>query len=233
MVFLNAVVLLSLLIPAVRGYLNGFVKTALRLFRFLGAFLLACLFSRPISIYFKERWLEKRFHHLIESSVRKSFDGSADSMANSVPAGPRALLESLNFSVSDAADNAVSGGTLAVDKFIDKVSETLASATSMVLAFVGIFTVSYFALIFVARILTFLVEKIPIVRSINCLAGLGAGVLVGIFTAWTVAQILVFALTTFTAIDYSQAALLNFFHDISPLRCFFRLMVRGLSNVMI
>ena len=233
MIFLNAIVLLSLVIPAVRGYLNGFVKTALRFFRFLGAFVLACLLSRPISVWLKERWLEKRFYRLIESSVRKSFDGSADSMADAVPSGSKAFLESLNFNVSNAADSAASEGASALDKFVSEVSGTLASAASVVLAFVGLFIAFYFALILAARGLTVLVERVPIVRGINRLAGLGVGFLVGVFTAWTVAQLLVFTLTTFTEVDYSRAALLNFFHDISPFRLLFRLMVRGLSNAMI
>ena len=58
---LNVVMILSLLIPTVRGYIRGFVKTALHLLRFLGAFILACVFSKPIGVWIKEKWLGEKF----------------------------------------------------------------------------------------------------------------------------------------------------------------------------
>jgi len=99
------------------------------------------------------------------------------------------------------------------------------------LAFIAIFLVSLVLLVFVAKLLTFLIEKIPLVRGLNRIAGFGIGLLIGVFTAWTAAQLIVFVLTTFTSVDYSQAAVLNFFHDISPLRWILSLMVKGMSGI--
>ena len=230
-IILNVIVLLALLIPTVRGYIAGFVKTALHFLRFFAAFILASVFSKPLGVWIKEKWLGERFYKLVDRAVSESFDGSASSMVDGVPAGFRALLESSRYDVAEAAGNAAEKGGSVLDSFVTGVSDRLASFASVALAFVGIFIISLFALVFLAKILTALIEKIPLVRGFNHIAGLGVGFLVGIFAAWTAAQLVVFILTTFTNVDYSQASVLNFFHDISPLKWILRLMVQRMSGV--
>lgn len=229
-IILNVIMLAALLIPAVRGYVAGFVKTALNFFRFLGAVILACVFSKPLGLWIKEKWLGAKFYDLVLNSVKESFDGSASSAADAVPSGFRALLESFKFDVNGAADTAAEGESF-LENFVTAVSDKLASITSVALAFIAIFLVSLVLLVFVAKLLTFLIEKIPLVRGLNRIAGFGIGLLIGVFTAWTAAQLIVFVLTTFTSVDYSQAAVLNFFHDISPLRWILSLMVKGMSGI--
>ena len=229
-IILNVIMLAALLIPAVRGYVAGFVKTALNFFRFFGAVILACVFSKPLGLWIKEKWLGAKFYDLVLNSVKESFDGSASSAADAVPSGFRALLESFKFDVNGAADTAAEGEGF-LENFVTAVADKLASITSVALAFIAIFLVSLVLLVFVAKLLTFLIEKIPLVRGLNRIAGFGIGLLIGVFTAWTAAQLIVFVLTTFTSVDYSQAAVLNFFHDISPLRWILSLMVKGMSGI--
>ena len=229
-IILNVIMLAALLIPAVRGYVAGFVKTALNFFRFFGAVILACVFSKPLGLWIKEKWLGAKFYDLVLNSVKESFDGSASSAADAVPSGFRALLESFKFDVNGAADTAAEGESF-LENFVTAVADKLASITSVALAFIAIFLVSLVLLVFVAKLLTFLIEKIPLVRGLNRIAGFGIGLLIGVFTAWTAAQLIVFVLTTFTSVDYSQAAVLNFFHDISPLRWILSLMGKGMSGI--
>ncbi len=232
-IVLNVIVLLSLLIPAVRGYVRGFVRTAVHLLRFVGAFILACVFSKPIGAWIKEQWLGEKFYDIVWNAVSESFNGSADGMVDAVPSGLRALLETFGFDVGGAANDAVLAGESMLESFTVSISDRLAGIASVALAFVGIFVLSLLGLILVAKILTVLVEKIPFVRGLNRVLGFGAGLLIGVFTAWTVSQFIVFILATFTSIDYSQAVILNFFHDISPLRWILQLMVQGMTGVAV
>ncbi|MBE6655374.1 MAG: hypothetical protein E7609_00690 [Ruminococcaceae bacterium] len=230
-IVLNVIALLSLLIPAVRGYIRGFVRTAVHLLRFFGAFVLSCVFSKPIGALIKEKWLGEKFYDVIWKAVSDSFDGSAGGMADAVPSGLRTLLETFGFDVNGAASNAALEGEAMLESFTANVSDKLAGIASVAIAFVGIFVLSLLVLALAAKILTVLVEKIPLVRGLNRILGLGAGLLIGVLTAWTVSQFVVFILTTFTSVDYSQAVVLNFFHDISPLRWILQLMVQSMTGI--
>lgn len=232
-IILNLIVLAFLILPAVRGYVNGFVKTTLRFFRFLGAFVLALLFSKPLGKWIKEKWLERKFYRLVDHAVSDSFNGSVDSMADGVPSGFRSLLESFHFNIGEAANDSVAKGGSMLENFVNTIADKLSSVASVALAFAGIFLFSLLALLFVAKLLTFLVERIPLVRGLNHLAGLGVGFLIGVFSAWTAAQVIVFTLTTFTGYDYSNAAILKFFHDISPLRWMLQFMVQSMTGNMV
>lgn len=231
-IILNVIVLLALLIPAVRGYIRGFVKTALHFFRFLLAFAFSCIFSKALGTLIKEKWLGAKFYDIVSSAVGDSFDGSAGAMAESVPTGLRALLETFGFDVNGAANEAVAEGETMLESFVSNIADKLASIASVALAFVAIFVVSLLLLVLCSKLLTFLIEKLPLVRGLNRVLGFGVGLLIGIFTAWTVAQLVVFVLTTFTSVDYSQAAILNFFHDISPLRWILQLFANGMSGIV-
>lgn len=231
-IILNVIVLLALLIPAVRGYIRGFVKTALHLCRFLLAFVFACIFSKPLGTLIKEKWLGEKFYDVVWNAVNGAFDGSANGMAESVPAGFRALLETFGFDVNGAANEAAAEGEIMLESFATSISDKLASIASVALAFVGIFVASLLLLVIFSKLLTFLVEKLPLVRGLNRILGFGVGLLIGVFTAWTAAQLIVFILTTFTQVDYSQAAVLNFFHDISPLRWILQLLAQGMSGIV-
>lgn len=231
-IVLNVIVLLSLLIPTVRGFIKGFVYTAMHLLRLLGAFILACVFAKPVGMIIKEKWLGSKFYDIVWNAVSESFDGSADGMANAVPTGLRALLETFGFDLGGAASDAAANGETMLVSFATNVSDKLANIASVALAFVGLFIVSFILLALAAKLLTFLVEHIPFVRGLNRVLGLAAGLLIGVFTAWTVAQLVVFVLTTFTHVDYSQAVVLNFFHDISPLRWLLQLIAQSMAGIV-
>ena len=54
-ILLSVIVLAALLIPAVRGAIAGFVKTALNLLRFGLSLLFAFSFARPLGNFLKEK----------------------------------------------------------------------------------------------------------------------------------------------------------------------------------
>ena len=228
---LNFIVLLALLIPAVRGWIRGFVKTAVHFLRFLAAFMVSCVFSKPIGAIVKEKWLGNKFYDLIWSAVGETFDGETSTMADAVPAGLRKLLETFGFDVTGAANDAAAEGERMLENFVSNIADKISSIASVAIAFVAIFIVALIVLALVAKILTVLVEKLPFVRRVNRVLGLLVGLLIGVFVAWVVAQLVVFILTTFTSVDYSNAVILNFFHDISPLRWILQLLANGMQGV--
>lgn len=227
-ILLNLVVLSALIIPVVRGYLNGFVKTVTRFFRFVIAFTLGFILAKPMGVLLKNWWLGEKFRAIVASAFGDSLDSAADStgLTDALPSGLRTLLDTFGFDTAGAANDAAQAGEAAVQRFIDTIADNLASITSVALAFVLIVVLSLILLKIFSSVLNFIVEKLPLVRGLNHVLGLGVGALIGIVTAWTVAQLVVFLLTTFTNFDYSQASILSFFHDISPLRWVLQLIAR-------
>lgn len=231
-IVLNVIVLLSLVIPIVRGYMNGFVKTVLHLLRFVIAAVVSFIFVKPLGILIKEKWLGGKFYDVVHGAISNSFDGSVDGMKDAVPAGLKALLETFGFDLGGAANDAAAKGEAMLESFATTVADKLSSIASSALAFVGLFVVSLILVVFITKILAFLVERIPLVRGLNRLLGLLAGAFIGVVIAWTTAQFLVFLLTTFTNVDYSQAGVLNFFHDISPLRWILQIIARSMTGIV-
>ncbi len=233
-ILLNIVVLLALLIPAVRGFVSGFVKTALHALRFLIAFALSFAFAKPLGFFIKERWLGARFYDIVWESLAESWDAATGSagMTDALPGAVRAILQTFGFDVGAAANEAAAEGEAMLQSFALTVSDRIANIVSVVLAFGVIFILSLLLLSVVAKLLTFLIEKIPLIGGMNRILGLGAGLLVGVFVAWTVAQLLVSLLTAFTSVDYTGASVLNFFHDISPLRWILQLIAESMAGVV-
>ena len=232
-VLLNIIVLIVLVIPVVRGYLNGFVKTVMRLLRFVLAFIFALLLAKPLGMFLKSTWLGERFYGIVKSAFGDAFSGAVDSegLTEALPSGIKTLLEAFGFDSASAAEQAAQAGEEMIQKFVDMVSDRLASIASVALAFVLIIILSLILLKIFSGVLDFIVQKLPLIRGLNRLLGLGVGVLIGIVAAWTASQTIVFLLTTFTEFDYSQASVLKFFHDISPLRWILQLIAHTMVTI--
>lgn len=121
--------------------------------------------------------------------------------------------------------------------WIQEITEELAEHLAVTLAFLLFFVVSLLALGLIARFLTFLVEKIPLISGLNHILGLGLGFLQGVFYAWIAAHILVLVLPlVFSDIAVFDAEVLKFFYELNPVRLLLELIARcrgGLDVIMV
>lgn len=232
-IILSIIVLTALLIPAIRGAVAGFVKTALHLLRFVIAAILAFSFSKLLGTFLKEKWLGAKFYDSIWSALSEKvdFNSATSSMEEAVPSGIRAILSAFDVDVSAIAESAASEGEAMLQSFAQTVSDKIAGIVGVVIAFVAIFVVSLLVLWLVSSLLTTLIERIPLVGGINRVLGFLLGLLLGVGVAWIVSQVLAVFLTTFTEIDYTQIAVLRFFHDISPIRWLLSIISSRIANV--
>ena len=232
-ILLSLVVLAALLIPAIRGAIAGFVKTALHLLRFVIAAVLAFSFAKPLGIFLKEKWLGEKFYNVIWNALYETFDvsSSTSSLADSLPAGLRSILEAFGADVNAMAESAAQEGEMMLQSFAHATSDKVANIVGVVLSFVVIFFASLLLLWLVSLLLTKLFEQIPFIGGINRFLGFLLGLLLGVVTAWAVSQLLAVLLTTFTEIDYTQIPLLRFFHDISPIRWILQLITEKIASV--
>jgi uncharacterized membrane protein required for colicin V production len=232
-ILLSLIVLAALLIPAIRGAIAGFVKTALNLLRFILSAVIAFSFAKPLGVFLKEKWLGEKFYDMIWKTLSETFDfsSSASSLADSLPAGLRAILEAFGVDVGAMATNAAQEGELMLKSFAQTAADKVATIVGVVISFVVLFFLSILLLWLVSLLLTKLIEKIPFVSGLNRILGFLLGLLIGVVTAWSVAQILAVILTAFTDIDYTQIAVLRFFHDISPIRLILQFITERITSV--
>ena len=224
-ILLNLAMIIAILIPAVRGYMRGFVKMAFHLFRFVIAFVLSSCFAKPIGLLLKEKWLGDKFYNTIYDALHSAAGEitGGESMANALPSGIRTILETFGVDVTAEANQALATEQT-LESFSMNLSDKLASFVGAAIGFVAVFLLSLLVLALFSGILTAIIEKLPLIGKLNKLLGFVFGALIGVIIAWLAAQLIVTALVTFTEVDYSGAVLLNFFHDISPIRWILQLL---------
>ncbi len=109
--------------------------------------------------------------------------------------------------------------------WLQSISEGLAEPLAVVLSFVLLFVLSLLLLGLIARFLTVLVEKIPLIGGLNHILGLALGFLQGVFYAWIAAHALVLILpVVFPEIAVFDAGVLKFFYEINPVRLLLEVM---------
>ncbi|MBQ9736160.1 MAG: CvpA family protein [Clostridia bacterium] len=225
-ILLNVAMVVAILLPALRGYGRGFVKMTLHLFRFVIAFVLSSIFAKPLGILLKDKWLGDKFYNTIYEALHSSVEQitGGESMVNALPAGIRAILETFGVDVGAEAESAVASGEAMIETFSASIADKLSSFVGVAIAFIGLFLISLLVLSLFSGLLSALVEKLPLIGTVNKLLGFAFGALIGVIVAWLLAQLIVTLLVTFTEVDYSGAVLLNFFHDISPIRWLLQLL---------
>ncbi len=230
-ILLNGLLLAVLILPAIRAYYAGFVKTAFRFFRYVVALLLSLLLASPLGALLKRVWLDRRFYDLICGTLKEKVDLSegADALITALPVGVRRILAVFRFDLDSLVARLEASGEELLFGFAETVSERVSSIVAVLLAFALVFGASLLVLFLLSHFLNFLFERLAFLEKVNRIFGLLLGLSVGVLCASVVSQLTVAVLTTFTDVDYSAAPLLRFFHDISPLRWIMLWIVRGVK----
>ena len=230
-VLLNGLVLAALIVPTVRAYFAGFVKTTLQFLRYVIALIVSFIFVSPLGALIKNVWLGKWFYKVILKSLEKTVNISegTDALIAAIPSGIRKILEVFKVDLVAIQGEIETTGEEMIQSFAHTVSDRVAGIVSIILAFVLLFVVSLLLLLLATKLLNYLFQKLKALEKVNRIFGLLVGLLIGFVCASLVAQVLVVILTTFTGFDYSSAPLLWFFHDISPLRWILHLIIRSMA----
>ena len=230
-ILLNGTVLAALLLPAIRSYYAGFVKTVLHFLRYLIALVLSSVFVSPFSAFLKRAWLDRRFYDLILEALRERGDLSAETnaMIDALPVGIRRILAAFRFDFDAFGVDVENTREELLRHFARSVSERVADIAATVLAFSFLFVASLLALFLLSRFLNFLFDRLSFFKKVNRWFGLLIGLAVGVLCASLVSQVIAVVLTTFTDIDYSLLPLVRFFQDIGLLRWIFLWFIRRMQ----
>ncbi len=190
---------------SVRGFKRGFVKTAFGCFTLVAAILLSCIFDSYAADFIRTTKVydstEKGIYNIIAEKfdgmkedgledIEKSRKGFEDSAAaknlERLGLDVSSLFDRYEMSVEEGADKAMSG-------FAKDTAKSIANCLANAVGVLAVFLVSFAAL----KILGFLLDKIfalPVLNSINRLAGLVVGIALGLlscFVMCTVVEILI------------------------------------------
>lgn len=200
-------------ISALIAYYKGFVKTFFGFVSVILAILLACMFAKPLGNHIKEsteldEWIidsitsigvvekQEEYSSLsgegisgeilvdYENEESSKFEISKEELANMINALP-SKVESM-VDLSEVKENTIN--SIAI-----KISDIVIDVFSWILIYFVVKIVSAVAIVIFNGIM-----KLPILKSINNLAGLLLGAIVGIFRIYLVLAIIYFISSLFT-----------------------------------
>lgn len=210
-----------------RCYRKGFIKTAVLLFGFVIAAILARAISTPVSVF--------TYDNLIKPSVVETLEEKTEEISGSIAEKTDALLDGIPAVFKNATK--IFGETDASETVEEKMNEegksiattleenVIAPAAKSVIQII-LFIVLFFVLAFLIKRLAFLANifnKLPLVGKVNRLLGAAAGLLEGIvivFVATSVIYILMFLIGEKFPITnemINESLLFKFFFEKNPL----------------
>ncbi len=175
MTYIVDIVLVGLLvIMAVRGCVQGFLKTILKSGRFFLAVLLTVALTSPVAALLNDNLINPPIYSAVNGKLTELADaaeGSADSLLESVPA----------FLKNQLGENISTTGKLEqlVDEWSETISQSISGAISTVLAVILLFVALMLLLTILIKILSSVIEKIKLLDTVNRVLGLVLGLLVG------------------------------------------------------
>lgn len=234
-IILDVIIIITLAIPIIQGFRKGFVKMVLRFGKFIVSCVCAGLFCKKLGVWLRDKWIYQFVYDKINGIVETEVENGAtiDSIAQTLPEGLEETLSTFGVDVGTVAEELAVSSETAIADFTVKVSSYVANIASVVVGFAILLVVSMIVLSIVGAVLNAIVTRIPVVKTINAWLGGAMGVLLGVVTAWGAAQLVVTILGFFAMVDYSDAVILNFFHDVNPLGWIFRLIANGLHEITI
>ena len=231
-IILDVVILVVLAIPIIQGFRSGLVKMILRFGKFVVSFIFSCVFCKKLGVFLHDKWIYSYVHQKINTLVEQEMANGTtiDNVAEALPGGLKKSLSVFGVDVSDVAGDLAASGEEALTTFVDKISNSVASIASVVIAFAALFVVGMLVFLLLGKLLNAIVTRIPVVKTINTWLGGALGGFIGIVYAWGFAQIAV-AILGFFAMVESYGVVLSFFHSMNPLGWLLGLMANGLYDI--
>lgn len=234
-IILDVIIVIFLILPIIQGFRHGFVKTVLRLGKFLISFVFSCLFCKKMGVWLRDKWIYQFVYGKLNGIVEQEVSSGAtiESIAETLPEGLDETLSAFGVDLGAVAEELAVSSETAISDFTVQVSLYVANIASVVVGFALLFLGAMIVLTIVGAILNLIVTHLPIIKKINSWLGGLLGVFLGFSSAWGMSQIIVALLGFFAMVDYTDAVVLTFFHDVNPLGWLFRLVANSLHTITI
>lgn len=204
---MNWILIAAIVIIALLGWLGmkkGLVKTVFSLVSTIAALLIAMLFSPVVSGMMKNNeaivgFFDEKIGALVDFSpeeAKEETESKQESLIESLPL-PKTFKDSLL--KNNTAESYVS---MQAQNFEDYVCRQITNVIINAIAFVITLVLAIIALALLCKTLD-LLAKLPVLRQINTVAGLAAGIAEGLLLVW----VLFAVLTMFAGSEFGKDAL--------------------------
>ncbi len=205
-------------------YKKGFFKSVIQFFKTILAFLTAYFLGGSVARWICEKWISGAVRDRIYPKISEIYQNTADSF------GADQVLSAVpDFLVSDTLKeqlSAVEGnGEEMVSSMTDIISDPVASVISNAIGYIGVFLLSLVALWLIAMLLDGLIDKLPLIGTLNRVLGLLLGLMIATAVLLVVSSLL--KLIFVNSPIYTESILTRFFGEMTLPRPFRFLDVGG------
>lgn len=232
---LDLVIIVIAIITVVTAAKRGFVKSVARIATAGISFFAAYNFSGRLGSIIYDKFLIGKFTDDVENTVNNLLVKAGENfniakLFEDMPEAFTELLEKFGIDVETLIakyGDITSGTSENVTDLSQSIASPVANATSVAIAFVGIFILSLITVSLAFKLIDLLC-KLPVLKTANGLLGGLSGVVLALFYIWIFAAIAVVVLNSITATSSSfvfsntleNSFLLKFFFEFNPIATF-------------
>ncbi|MBQ6935414.1 MAG: CvpA family protein [Clostridia bacterium] len=233
-IFLDLVLLAVLVLFVVLGARKGFVKALLDGFSTLISGVLAYRFAEPVSQYaydaFVRNMLKNRISNTLSSTVNNynTVSEKVEVLITKIPESAVTFSEKLGFNVTEVLESVVRANSdkdVLIDAIMVDIIDKIMMPLVETVTFVALLILFAIALTIVVKMLTSIINKLPVLKESDKILGGILGVFKGIIVIFVVCAILMFMADSSQNQEFieivTSSKILEFVNNNNPLLVIF------------
>lgn len=204
---IDIILAVIIILPVILGIKRGFVKTVMGLVSVLIAICASYILTPYLSPLCRDKIVEPYMRTPVESQIESMLDASGEtfdteSLENltEIPDVVKNICDTFGIDIQDIKSNEEIDKQSPDQSISDHITELILSRTAYIIAFISVFI----AAAIVLRIITIIlcaICKMPILNSINRIAGAVFGFCFGGISAFVIAKLLILLLPTLVSVN--------------------------------
>ena len=219
---LDILLALFILTSLVYGWKKGLVRGVLESFHGLLSLIITLAFFQPISLGIKDKFILPYISKIVQKSIDDAVGESivgADGLLEAVPDSVKSVADVFGLNLEALADSAAQSGQEAVEMFAASVSNSISQLLSIIIGYAVTVVLVYVGLRVCGTVVSFIIEHMPIVSTVNRVLGVLFATVLALFFSWLFVQLIMMIAADSLAIEgtYLTSRIYNF----HPLEYFF------------
>lgn len=204
---IDIILAVIIILPVILGIKRGFVKTVMGLVSVLIAICASYILTPYLSPLCRDKIVEPYIRTPVESQIESMLDASGETFdteslenLSEIPDVVKNICDTFGIDIQDIKSNEEIDKQSPDQSISDHITELILSRTAYIIAFISVFI----AAAIVLRIITIIlcaICKMPILNSINRIAGAVFGFCFGGISAFVIAKLLILLLPTLVSVN--------------------------------
>ncbi len=204
---IDIILTVIIILPVILGIKRGFVKTVMGLVSVLIAICASYILTPYLSPLCRDKIVEPYMRTPVESQIESMLDASGETFdteslenLSEIPDVVKNICDTFGIDIQDIKSNEEIDKQSPDQSISDHITELILSRTAYIIAFISVFI----AAAIVLRIITIIlcaICKMPILNSINRIAGAVFGFCFGGISAFVIAKLLILLLPTLVSVN--------------------------------